>query len=140
MHEPAILSEQQVTAERLAELLRQEEFLAEVDQDGDVRVATEEGTFVYIAVDEVRRLLKFYTAYRFRPNAPLSGKLSLVNRMNDEVVFTRFSVAASDILLADYFLSYDGGLLCHQLVRSLAWFSRVVVGAIANFDEDDLVQ
>ncbi|MDZ7373791.1 MAG: YbjN domain-containing protein [candidate division KSB1 bacterium] len=140
MDEAKIIPEDLVTAKELADLLQQEEYSAQVDEDGEVRVTMGEGTFVYIAIDTVRRLLKFYTLFRFRPNAPLASKLTLVNRMNDEVIFVRFSMAATDILFTDYFLSYDGGLLWHQFLRSLAWFSRVAVSAVAEFDEDDLVQ
>ncbi len=134
-----LIPEEEVTRDRLRELLAEVDLPTEVDQDGDLRVTTDVGTHAYVALDERRRLIKFYTAYRLREDASVAEKLNLANTLNDEVILVRFCVVGTSILVADYFLSYDRGLLPHQFLRSLSWFSQVAVQAVAAYDEDNIV-
>ena len=135
-----IVPESQVNVERLRNLFTDALLKAEIDKDGDVKVITELGTRVFVSVDDKRKLLKFLSMYRFRKGARDSDKLKLVNTLNDEVVFSRFSVLGKDLLVSDYFLSYEAGILPFQIVNSLRWFSRVTVGAIREYDTDNLVE
>lgn len=138
--EKRLMTADEVSARAIVELLHKADLSAEVDVDGEVKISTDFGTHTYIVVDQDRSLLKFYTAFRLRRNAPRLSKLTLANTMNDKVIFARFSVVGEDILFSDYFLSYRDGLLPEQLLRSLNWFNQACMGAIAEYDVDDIVQ
>ena len=45
-----------------------------------------------------------------------------------------------DILLADYFIAYEEGLLPLQVMNCVHWFDKATIGAIRTYDESDLLK
>jgi len=134
-----ILAENEVTTPTLDELFKQAFFQTTVDSDGDLIVQSD-GPRVIVTVDEQKKLVKFMAVYGLKEAAALEHKLALVNRMNDEIIYVRFSVPRDDILVADYFLLFQEGIPAFQLVSSLRLFARVVPAAIRACDQQDLVE
>ena len=101
-----------------------------------------EGPKVVVSIQEKHKLIRYVIVYGMNEFGPLDQKLSFVNRMNDDVIFARFSVPESrpEMLMCDYFLPYEEGVTAFQIVTAMRLFARVVVGAIHACDDDDLVQ
>lgn len=135
-----ILSESDVTANQIRQLFRNAFMKAEIDEDGDVRVHTDAGLKVIVSVDDSRKMLKYMAIYGLKEDAPDYEKHTFVNTLNDNVIFVRFSVPRTDILMADYFLSYEEGIPAYQIVNTARIFSRVVLGSVSEYDENDLVE
>lgn len=137
-----IIAEDEVTTENLEVLFKRAFFSAKIDEDDCLVVSTENIRSVFVEVDEDRKLLKYMAAFGLKEEAPLESKHAFVNRMNDRIIFPRFSVVEKrpDVLVADYFLTFEGGILAFQIMSALRLFSRVVRDAINKCDDDDLVE
>jgi hypothetical protein len=138
---PEFIPENDVNADTLAAIYKRAFFKCDKDSDGDLRVQTD-GPKVVVAINENNKLIKFMAIYALKENESDDKKLRFLNRMNDTIVFARFSMPESrpDILMADYYLPYEDGVPAIQVVQAMRVFSKIVVGAIRACDEDDLVE
>ena len=135
-----LIAEDQVAPGTIRDLFRRAFFSTSLDDDGDVRVETDDPT-VFVSINADNKLVKYTTVYGLKNSASLESKHAFVNKMNDDVIFCRFSVPeeAPNILMVDYYLPYGEGVLAFQIVRSLRLFARVVPRAIYDCDDNDIV-
>ena len=84
-----LLTEEEFSAVMVKDLFRSECLNASLDDDGDVRVILDDGAKAIVEVDQQRKMLKFMMVYAISEDAPLEQKFEMVNRMNDQLVFTR---------------------------------------------------
>ena len=133
--------ESEVTPENIRDLFSRAFYNTDLDDDGDV-VVNAEPISVFISINRNNRLLKYSTYYRVDETAPLESKLAFVNKMNDDVVLCRFSIPEDheDTLVADYFLPFGESIFSFQIVSTLRLFALVVVNAISDCDDDNLVK
>lgn len=141
MADVELLMESDVTKENLAALFRRAFFKTTFDSDGDLVVETD-GPRVLVTIDEERRLPKYMAIYGVLEWSPLEEKLELSNALNDKFIFARFSIPEKrdDVLIADYFLPYEGGIPAFQIIAAVRLFSRVVPAAIRVCDENNIVE
>ena len=138
---PEYIVESEVTPENVRDLFSRAFYSTHVDDDGDV-VVNAEPMSVFISINRDNKLLKYSTYYQVDENAPLESKHAFVNKMNDDVIFCRFSIPESheDTLVTDYFLPFGESISSFQIVSALRLFASVVVNAIRDCDDDDLVK
>lgn len=138
---PEYIVEGEVTPENIRDLFSRAFYSTHVDDDGDV-VVNAEPISVFISINKDNKLLKYSTYYGVNKIAPLESKIAFVNKMNDDMVFCRFSIPKDheDTLVADYFLSFGENISFFQIVSSLRLFASVVVNAIHHFDSDGLIE
>lgn len=112
----------------------------EVDSDGDLRVDMD-NCYVIVIFDSERQLLRFQSYWRLNPDANFDSTLRMVNEMNDQVIMVRFAVPEkrSDVLVADYCMSYGGGMVSKHFITTLRLFERVAGQTVRRFDRDGLV-
>jgi len=139
--DPEIILGSDLTKESLALLFKRAFFKISVDSDGDIIVNTD-GPRVFVTLDSNKNLLKYMSVYGFKESAPLELKYSLINKMNDQIILVRFSMPEKrpDMLMADYFISYEECIPTFQIISTLRLFATVVSGAIRTCDTDDLVE
>jgi hypothetical protein len=135
-----ILPEDQVTSAQLQQFFKAAFMKAEVDEDGDIKVKTDAGITVWISIEGERQLLKYVATYGFKEDATEVDRLQLVNTLNDNVILVRFSVPRDDVLMADYYLYYEGGVIPYQVVNTLRHFANITVKAIREYDTEDLIE
>ena len=135
-----LLAETEFSAVMVRDLFRSEFINASLDNDGDVRVILDDGCKAIVEVDEKRKLLKFMMVFGLSEDASLEAKFELVNQMNDKMIFTRFSIPERDraALICDVFLTFEGGLMVRQLLRSFQSFVKVTRGAVQVMVPDEL--
>jgi len=126
--------------EKMHELFKAAYMKPELDSDGDVRIKGPSGVHHIISVDSEKQLLKFMSIFGLKEDRSREEKLELVNKLNDGVVFSRFSMPRDDFLLADYFISYEEGVMPLQIMNCMLWFDKTTIGAIRAYDESDLVK
>lgn len=138
---PEYIVEGEVTPENIRDLFSRAFYSTHVDDDGDV-VVNAEPMSVFISINRDNKLLKYSTYYQVDENAPLESKHAFVNKMNDDVIFCRFSIPENheDTLVTDYFLPFGESIPSFQIVSALRLFASVVVNAIRDCDDDDLVK
>jgi len=136
-----VLSENEVTKENLASLFKRAFMSSSFDEDGDLVVQTD-GPRVFVTVDEDKKLLNYMAIYGVKESSPLELKHALTNKMNDKIIFGRFSIPERrpDILIADYFLPYEEGIPTFQIISAIRLFAKVVPGAIRACDDNDLIE
>jgi|GEM_PF-1177010 len=141
MPHPEIIPQESVTLDRLGLLLQQAFYQFEREENEKLFVETD-GPTVQVTINEDHHLLKFQSLYSFKPCAPPDQKLAFVNRLNDSVIFARFSLPEGheDVLVADYYLPFVLGAPAHQIINALRLFSRIVPAAFKFCDEEDLLE
>lgn len=126
--------ESDVTPMRLCELFAKASYRTRLDDDGDIFVQAEPIS-VYVSINEDNKLIR-YTAYcRIDESTSLGSKHAFVNKMNDKVVFCRFSVPDTydDTVVADYYLPFGERVSSLQVISSLRLFAHIVPSAIHDY-------
>ena len=133
-----VLSEEEVTTERVVELFQSALMNVTVDSDGDVVIA-DGGMRTFIRVDTSRKLISYFSIWPLRSSASEIDRLRLINRLNDQLIVVRFSVTQNDHLWCDYQMSFENGLTSYSIVNAYRLYARVVKGAVSTQDPDDLI-
>jgi hypothetical protein len=136
-----VLTESEVTSENIASLFKRAFMSCSIDEDGDLKVQVDD-LRVILSIHDGQKLLKMMAIFGVNESSPLELKHAFVNKMNDVYILTRFSIPEqrSDVLMADYFMPYEGGISTHQLVSTTRTFARIARSAIRDCDEHDLVE
>lgn len=137
---PELLHEDEVSAPMLLRLFRQAYMPVESQPGERLLLTTDSGTRLQVAVDTGRRLVSFMVMYEMHPDAALADKLAFVNRVNDRVVFVRFSLLDDDMLHVDHQLPYDGGVTAAAVMGCVRRVGRIAPQAIAEFAEPGLMR
>ncbi len=137
---PDIINPSEMNNEKIYELFKAAYMKPDSDSDGDIRIKGPSGFHQIISVDSDKQLLKFMSVFGLKENRSREEKLELVNRLNDSVVFSRFSMPRDDVLMVDYFMAYEEGVMPLQIMNSMQWFDKVTIGAIRAYDESDLIE
>jgi len=134
-----IISSEEMNNHKIYEIFKAAYMKPELDSDGDVSFKGPSGFKQIISVDSDKQLLKFMAIFGLKESKNRAEKLELVNRLNDRVVFSRFSMPREDVLFVDYFFAYEEGVLPLQVMNSMKWFDNVTISAIRAYDESDLI-
>ena len=102
----------------------------EEDNDEDIVVVTESQNTIYIQTVKKVYMVKLFSFFRLKEGSDRTEILQLVNLLNHQVIFSRFSMPKDDVLLSEYFLSYKGGLDPYQLINSLRLFEKITWAAL----------
>lgn len=133
-----VLPEDQITTVRVAELFRAALMKVTIDSDGDI-IIEDGGMKTCIKLDASKKLITYFSVWPLKPAASELDKLKLVNRLNNQLIVTRFSVVNDSVLWCDYQLSYENGLTPYTIVNSYRVYAKVVKGAVSTQDPDDLI-
>jgi hypothetical protein len=134
------LEEDQVTPTNILQLFDNAFMKAALDEDKDIRVTTGPGTVFFVKVLQDKKMLKYMSMFGFKESSTEVEKLAFLNKLNSEVILSRFSMPRNDVLLSEYFLSYEKGIPTYQVISSFRLFERVALGAVGQFDNTDLVE
>ena len=140
MDASSFLEEDEIDLDSLHRLFQSAFIRADLDEEAEMlRLQSEAGPLVSLEVDDDRHLLKYTAIFGIKDFALEEHKHEFANAMNDGVIVARFCVPRPDILMADYYLSYESGVTAYQIVHSLRLFARTVVAAIREYDRFELV-
>ena len=134
------LAEDEVANERLLTLFKQAFIPVEVVSAHHLRVTSESGIKMHVAVDSGRKLISLVTTFGLREDAPMEQKLQLCNRINDSVIFVRLSVTDATTLCSDHALPFNGGICSASIISAVRLLARVTVQSLADMDEHRLVR
>lgn len=111
----------------------------DVDDDGDLLIRTENGTKIFITLDEHNKLVRFTSLYGLRADGDEDAKKELANSLNDNIVFVRFSLSSNSALICDYYLPYNGAVAPLHIVTATRLFNRIVTSSLGEYDTSDLL-
>ncbi|ETN89542.1 YbjN domain-containing protein [Thermus scotoductus] len=125
MEERMWIAEEKVSGARLEEICRMAGYTTSVDQDGDL-VVHGDALKTLVVVNREKSVIHFACVFSFEPWVPEQDRLLFVNRVNDTTHVLRFSmkVQLPDILVVDYDLPFQGGVLESQIRFVLRLFHQ----------------
>lgn len=133
-----LIPAEDISTARLAEIFQAAFISAKVDQDGDLEVRENDIT-LYAKVDPDKQLISWFALWKLKEDESELKKLQMANRMNDKLIFARFSVPDATTLWCDHHQLFAGGVSAYALVQNYRLTSKVCRGAVASMDDDDLV-
>ena len=134
------VAEEDVDRSTLGDLFSRAFMRVTYDNDGDLWAQDYDAPKVMVTVDLVRRMIRLAAAWRYREGTDADSRRRLAARTNDAFMAARFRAVEPDLFLAEYYLSYEKGLLAAQLVHSLKLFGRVAQSAVREHDGEDVLQ
>ncbi len=134
-----LLAEDDVTASNLFGLFKRAFMKTTLGSDGALVVHSDRSV-VLVTIDEGNKLLRFMSIFGLNESSADELKHALVNKMNADVIFVCFSISRTGVLVADYHLLFEEGILEFQVVATLRLFARVVPEAVRIYDENDIVK
>jgi|GraSoiStandDraft_57_1057295.scaffolds.fasta_scaffold265863_2 Putative bacterial sensory transduction regulator len=125
-----VLSEDDLTPEKLKKFFEGLYMKTELTERDHLIVHVDNGSSVFITLDRRRKLLKFGIAYN---NEIFQLGIANTNRINNSYILGRFSISEQgDSIIVDYCLPYDGGVSPYQLLSVLRILTSVVNEAIGE--------
>jgi hypothetical protein len=134
------LAEEEVDRATLGDLFSRAFLRVSYDKDGDLWAQDAEAPKLMITIEPVRRMIRIAAAWRFRQGTDSDAQQRLAARTNNAFMVARFRVVEPQLFVAEYYLSYEKGLLAAQLVHSLKLFGRITQSAVREHDGEDVLQ
>ena len=135
-----LLEEDKVNPANILQLFEQAFMKAKLDEDEDIRITTSPGSIFLVEVLVDKKMLKYASGFGFKNGVSAEQKLTFLNQLNYGVILSRFSMPEENVLLSEYFLSYEEGIQSYQVINSFRLFERITIGAIKQFDASSLVK
>ena len=124
------LKSSSVTAQALKNMLNNNyASLAVVDKDGDLCIQNE-GIYVYITIDENRKLLNFFTTWTVEKQVSENRMARLLNKWNADKIFL-IAYNRDKLIYLDYYLCFDGGIDSANFNRTL----ELIFGIAKSFND-----
>jgi hypothetical protein len=140
METAEVIAENDVTKAGLAEIFKRAFLRTSFDNDGDLIVDID-GARIIITLDQANKLIRFMYIYPTKKSVDVNAKQIVINRLNNELMFTRFAIPQErpDLLVADYYISYEEGIPAFQLVSAVRLLRRVILGAMRICDQNGIL-
>ena len=135
-----LINPAEMTSEKLYDLLRSAYMKPTLGTDGEIRLKGPSGFHQTIEVNAGNKFLKFMALFGLQEDRSRQEKLELVNRLNDGIVLSRFSMPREYALMADYHISFEEGMTALQILNCIHWFDKATIGAIRMYDESGLIK
>jgi len=105
------------------------------DDGGDLKV--KDGINCFVFPDENRRdRVRLMSLFGFKPEAPEFLRLEAVNRINNEFIIARATVAGNNSLVFDWDIPISGGITKKAFVLAVKRFCSIPRSAIADHAND----
>ncbi len=134
-----VLSESQVTTEKLKSMFDAAFLKTQVEKDGDL-IVIQDGIKTYIKIDPTKKIISIFSIWPMKSKFSNAEKLEWINMLNHKLLFVRFYfVPKKGRLICDYQMSYDNGIQAYRIVDAYRRYIKVVRGAIYQMDPKDMV-
>lgn len=128
---PEMLQENEITMDRIEELLKSVSMPCSRDAGGALRY-DDDGVKTFIKVDADKKLVILFSVWRLKESSPMEKKLAWANELNKRLLLAKFQVVKPDMLWCDYQFRYEGGLNPAQLTSTVRLFAKACRGAGQN--------
>jgi hypothetical protein len=136
-----LIKPEEITRERMIELLSMAGMIPVVDADGDIYIKEGLDFGTWLIIDKDRQAIKFLTSLKCKADAPRDELDGFANRLNTGYFLVKFMWREfSDGAVAvngNYELFYPFGVVPGQLTHALRKFSQVFISAIRAEDKED---
>ncbi len=135
------LNEAQISASKLADVFSGA-FMEVSELEENYFVVGTETVPVEVKVNSERKYIKLEIVQRMN-NISIEKATKITNKINSERLLARFfclEIEDTDavLMVADYHLSFDRGLIAYHLVNSVKFFERIFVACVRENFLDNL--
>lgn len=136
-----VIAESEMSSVTLEQLFKKSFFKTNTVSNGDLNIQVGSG-YVQVHTDKDHKFLRFYKVFSFRKPEADPGKIAMANQINSNVILLRASVLDEhpNVLVFDYFLSYDTSISAYQIIWTLRYFSDVANNAVSEYDTENIVR
>ncbi|BCM89862.1 hypothetical protein IAD21_01710 [Abditibacteriota bacterium] len=134
-----LIAEKDISLARLQAIFEAAFVENDVDEDGDLYIRTENGTKIFVSLDERNKLVRFTALYGLKEDAVEADRTALANTLNDNIVFVRFSATTRNSLVCDYYLPYNGAVSPLHVVTVTRLFNRIIASSLGEYDTADIL-
>ncbi len=134
-----LIAEKDISLARLQAIFEAAFVENDVDEDGDLYIRTENGTKIFVSLDERNKLVRFTALYGLKEDALELDRVALANTLNDNIVFVRFSATTRNSLVCDYYLPYNGAVSPLHVVTVTRLFNRIIASSLGEYDTADIL-
>ena len=131
------LAENELTKEELINVFKSAYMKVEDQDDKSFRVKCED-LGVRVSIDKERKHLRLSILYVLNKRMPLSTAEHIVNEINKDFIFIRFSVFELEektYINSDYYISFEEGLIPFHVVHMTKRLEKFTVEALReSFD------
>lgn len=133
-----VVKEEEITLQKIKGYFDAAFLKAEFDKDGDLKII-DGGFKVFVKIDNEKKLISYFSLWGLKASVPEIKKLQLINTMNNDLIFVRFSMPRATTLLCDYQFLYEGGITPYSIITNYRTFARVSKGGIETKDPDNII-
>lgn len=119
----ALIEEEQVSANRLKQVLDAAFIDSEIEPEGDLYISDGLDFPIWVSLDRDRKLINPYTCIGIRVQGD-SQDFQLVNELNKKLIVVKFHVH-DGALWGNTWITYDSGIFARQFVMSLRRFAKI---------------
>lgn len=136
------IEEKEVTLPLLEQLFKFAQYEASINDEGRLMVLAETAL---VAVDVIsgdnQRFIRFTSMYKMRDGIELEQKIAFANRLNNQVILSRFSILDTDhdAMNIEYFLPFWGGINTYHIVAAFRMFVFVYTSVPSALDSENLI-
>jgi hypothetical protein len=137
------IEEKEVTLQLLEELFQHARYEASINDDGNFMVLAETALVsVDVLTGENQRFIRFTSMYKMREGIQLDQKIGFANRLNNQVILSRFSILETDYagMNVEYFLPFWGGISSYHIVAAFRMFVYVYTSVPSAMDSENLIE
>jgi hypothetical protein len=135
-----VISNEELTSQKLHEIFRNAYMDAQLDADGDVRL-TLDGIKILVTVDQSRKLIHLISIFGVKPGATRQQVLELCNRINDRLILIRAAFPSSlpsPAVMLDHYLVTEAGLTGVEIVDDVRRF-RTVISSVPPLNTEQIL-
>lgn len=114
-------------------------YTTDFDSDGDLLIKSDSGMKTFISIKEETSLITFFSIWSIKESIELYDKLKFANKINNELVYVKFSISSRGDLFCESHILFEGGVSPYTIIKNYKLFELVVKAAISTKDVDDYI-
>jgi hypothetical protein len=128
---PRVIELSDICNESIAYVLGTAGFTVSVVDNEDIWIEKEGAMPFKIMINETDKMLVFQSSVEINASLPIADKHKFADELN-RALLVRFYIYSDGILVGDYYLSYEHGMLTNQLVHTCNVFQHTFSNALRD--------
>lgn len=133
---PRVIEIEDICNEGIAYALETVGFSVRIPGDGAIWIESEDSLPLKLMVNERDKMLVFQSSIGLNESSSIADKHKLADELN-RAVLVRFYVYSDAVLVGDYYLSYEHGILTNQLILTCQLFQNIFVNVLREKYEEN---
>ena len=126
-----IIEKDDVSVNNISYILSSVGFNVDTLNNNEIWIKNENYLPLQIVIDERGdKLLKFESSYGLKNSSPLLDKYNIADELNRALLIRFYVSDGKGVLIGDYYLSCEDGILTNQLIHTCQLFQQIFIGVL----------